>query len=126
MLAGRTAEAREVCVLTSEPSHLDLNLNPAINCYPGVSDVERGTSVCVILGWTLSCVSHVLALVDVKDPTVSFAQNIRELSPATLNKLQIPAHSVEYSALESQPVEDCNSCQINYFGRTDALCGTHE
>ena len=32
-------DGQEECTLTSKPSRLGLNLDPAINCHPGVSKV---------------------------------------------------------------------------------------
>ena len=67
-----------------ERSSLGLNLDQAINCHPGVLQAERGINVCTVhrkdikLKLKIPCSASTDvkgALVDVKDPMVSFAKS---------------------------------------------------
>ena len=74
----------------SKLASLGLNLNPAINCHPGVSQAGWFISVCTVHRMDIKLASCLPEFVDVKDLTMSFVKSRRGIA-GTLNKLQILA-----------------------------------
>ena len=68
-------DSLDTCVLTTELSGLGSNVDPVINCHPGVSQAGQGTNVCAFHRMDVNLgVSSSSWCMYVKDPMVSFVK----------------------------------------------------